>query len=296
MPRLILLLLVLYALWYGWQYVKSRPPGERKRVIWVWGSVALVVICSILVATGRLHWIAAALAALIPMGQALLRWLPRVFPVLKFMQKKGFAPSTLRTRGLEVTFNLATGETRGRVFEGPFDGHELEALSEEQLREQFAWFQNNDRQSALLLRTYMLKRGFSGFDTAGSERESSSPSRGDLSRGLSDSGAGTRRQPRRYRRGSQAPDPEASPGPGRQRLPGGEDQCCQGYIGQLSGVRYHHYPPAGAPGPASDDRDSSARSRRRDPVATHRTAGQYSTGNPPAGSHRSDRARHPAKS
>ncbi len=72
-----------------------------------------------------------------------------------------------------MTFNLGTGETRGEVFAGPFAEQRLEDLSEQQLREQFAWFQNqNDRQSALLLRTYMLKRGFR-FD--GQEREQEAP-------------------------------------------------------------------------------------------------------------------------
>ncbi|MFA5493406.1 MAG: molecular chaperone DnaJ [Porticoccaceae bacterium] len=167
MPRLLLLVLALLALWYGWQYLHSRSPQERKRLLWVWGSVALMLITLLLVGTGRMHWVGAAIAAVIPLIKVIGSIGFRALPLLQWWQRKSGKPSTLRTRGLEVTFNFATGETTGTLFEGPYQGSDLNTLDEGKLREQLAFFQQRDRQSTLLLRAYLLRRGFADGSAAG---------------------------------------------------------------------------------------------------------------------------------
>jgi len=161
MPRLILILLIALGIWYGWQYIKSKPPGERKRLLWVLGSSGLLIICVLLVATGRMHWVGVALAALIPLAKSLTYWTLRIFPFLRLMGNR-MGPSTISTRGLKVTFNFATGEASGEIYSGPYTGRKLTELDADQLKEQMAFFQNNDRQSSLLLQAYMLRKGMGG--------------------------------------------------------------------------------------------------------------------------------------
>lgn len=166
MPRLILLAVVAFLIWYGWQYLKSRSPGERRRLVWKWGSLALVAVAVVLVATGRIHWIGAAIAALIPALRGLVIWLPKLLPVATLLGRK-FGPSTVRTQGLKVTFDFSSGHAEGEIFKGPSAGKPLSELDETQLKEQLAYFQSSDRQSAMLLQAYMVKRGMGGFSQRG---------------------------------------------------------------------------------------------------------------------------------
>lgn len=162
MPRILLLLLVLFAAWYGWRRLLAMSPQARRRATWVWGSAALVVIALLLVGTGRMHWVGAALAATIPLLKFGLSMLVRALPLLGMWQRK-HGPSRVKTQGVEITFNLATGEMDGELFTGPFAGQRLSSLDEGQLRQQFDHFQASDRQSALILRAYLLRRGFAGY-------------------------------------------------------------------------------------------------------------------------------------
>ncbi|MGD9660442.1 MAG: molecular chaperone DnaJ [Porticoccaceae bacterium] len=183
MPRLILLLMIGLAFWYGWQYLKAKPPGERRRLLWVYGTSALLIASVLLVATGRMHWLGIAIAALIPLFKTIALWLPRLIPLARILGKN-VGPSTFTTRGLTITFNLGTGETSGEIFTGPHAGQPLGGLTEAQLKEQLAFFQLNDRQSSLLLQAYMLRKGFGGF-TDGDKREGKSDSQA-MSQGMTE--------------------------------------------------------------------------------------------------------------
>ena len=166
MARLILLAVAVFAIWYGWQSIKSRPPNERRRLLWQWGSLVLVLVALVLVATGRIHWVGAAIAALIPLFRALLVWLPKLLPVAGLLGRK-FGPSTIRTQGLKATFDFASGHADGEIFTGPHQGSNLSELDKSALKEQLAFFQANDRQSAMLLQAYLMKRGMGGHTQSG---------------------------------------------------------------------------------------------------------------------------------
>jgi len=164
-----LILLLALAVWYGWQYVKSKPPGARKRLYWVFGSSALLIVAVLLLATGRMHWVGVALAALIPLVKVIANWLPRLLPLMLVVGKR-MKPSTLKTSGLVVTFDFAKGTAFGQILTGPHANRELDQLSEEQLQEQLAFFQRSDRQSALL-QAYMLRKGYSRAGQTGSSAQ-----------------------------------------------------------------------------------------------------------------------------
>jgi hypothetical protein len=162
MARILLLLLVAFALWYGWRELISRPPGERRRLLWRWGSLTLAVVALLLMATGRIHWVGALIAALLAGFQVALRWAPRILPLAALLGQK-FGPSTIKTSGLKVTFNFSNGEAEGEITAGPHAGRALSSLSEGELKAQLTYFQASDKQSALLLQAYLVRRGMGGF-------------------------------------------------------------------------------------------------------------------------------------
>jgi len=163
MPRILLLVLIILAFWYGWQHLKTRSPEQRKRTLWVWGSALLLIIAVVLVASGRMHWVGAAIAAAIPLIKVMLSLGLRALPLLRLWQGRTGRPSRIRTRGMELTVNLATGEMDGVLFSGPHAGAMIASLDEQQLRAQLDFFRREDFQSAMLLRAYLARRGFSGL-------------------------------------------------------------------------------------------------------------------------------------
>lgn len=106
-------------------------------------GLALAVFLFLL-ATGRLHWLFAAVAAAIPL---FLRMLPllRYVPLLKNVYRKyqnkqaGAAggtqgqSSSVRSRFIRMTLNHDSGDVDGEVLEGQFSGKHLQELSLQQL-------------------------------------------------------------------------------------------------------------------------------------------------------------------
>ncbi|WIO73196.1 DnaJ domain-containing protein [Porticoccaceae bacterium LTM1] len=87
MPRIILLLIALFLAWYWWFTLKKLPPAERKRFMWrsvFWGVLGIVIV---LIATGRIHWIAAVITAAIPAFKFLFNTAVRVLPFLGFLKR-----------------------------------------------------------------------------------------------------------------------------------------------------------------------------------------------------------------
>ena len=82
MARLILLLAALFAAYYWWLRYKKSPPGKRRGLLLrsaFWTLLGLLVILAV---TGRMHWIAVAVAAVIPVFKGLLAIALRVLPFL----------------------------------------------------------------------------------------------------------------------------------------------------------------------------------------------------------------------
>lgn len=171
MPRLILLLLIALGIWYGWQYLKSRPPHRRKRLLWVVGTSVVLIASVLLVAMGRMHWLGIAVAAIIPLLKSLSYWLPRAWPLLKHLGAK-MEPATFTAPGIKLVFHPGNGTLGGGILAGPLSGRALESLSAEQLQQQLAFFQTNDRKSARLLQAYMLKNGLGGNENSDGKSES----------------------------------------------------------------------------------------------------------------------------
>lgn len=76
---LVLFALIALGSWYWWQ----AQPAERRRSA-SWKIVLLLVTLGLLylAITGRMHWLGALIALVLPLLQKLLPWLLRLFPVL----------------------------------------------------------------------------------------------------------------------------------------------------------------------------------------------------------------------
>ncbi len=175
MSRLLILLIVGFFLWYAWQQIQKLPSEKRAATLLRWGGLFLVIVSLLLVATGRLHWIGAAVAALIPVAGKLLSVALRLLPMVGAWQRArgSSTPSRIKTRGLDITIDFRSGRISGQVLSGPHAGKQLTDMSESELREQLAFFRQQDMQSALLLNAYLKQVGQSGFSDDSSQQERS---------------------------------------------------------------------------------------------------------------------------
>lgn len=163
--RLILLLLLIGLVLWGLHWFRRTPPHQvaatlRKAALY--GGIGLLLV---LVVTGRLNPIFAALAAAVPVILRLVnlvRLLPMVQQILQSLgligvpgSATGGQGSSMRTRFLDMTLDLNTGRMDGIVREGPMTGQRLSDLTLDQVLSLLALCRAQDQQSATLLETYL---------------------------------------------------------------------------------------------------------------------------------------------
>ncbi|MGB2041330.1 MAG: DnaJ domain-containing protein [Porticoccaceae bacterium] len=165
MPKLLLLIAIATAIWYWWSLFKRRTGDQRRPFLWrsaFWGILGLSVF---LVATGRMHWLGAGLAALIPIGKGLLALSMRALPFINILSRFKTTPSQFRTRSLVVEINFANRQMNGEILQGDFAGQRLSQLSPEALQQFSAWLKETDRESYVLLQAYLLRSGSSQYSS-----------------------------------------------------------------------------------------------------------------------------------
>ena len=139
MPRLVILIAVLFLAWLAIRWFIRTPPEQVRSTLKqaaLWG-IAIIFIG--LAATGRLHWLAAVGAAVLPFAQrifGLLRFLPLAKNLYGRYQatKSAQAPKTgqssiVETRFLRMTLDHDSGDMDGEVLEGAFEDRLLSQLS-----------------------------------------------------------------------------------------------------------------------------------------------------------------------
>lgn len=193
MSRLIILIAVALLAWLLVRWFVRTPPKQvvatAKRAALVAGLGVLVLLA----VTGRLNWLVAAGAASLPFlrrGFMLFRYLPMVRGLFGGAARPpgagtghGFdrhsAPfSTLETRFLRVSLDIATGNLDGEVLEGAYEGQFLSRMPLDQLLSLLGTCQVEDPRSAALLNAY-LDRHHAGWRAQagpqGGQRERSTP-------------------------------------------------------------------------------------------------------------------------
>lgn len=87
MARIAVLLAITILGFLLWQELKKPTPERRRQLLLRGGFFALIGIILILAATGRVHWIMAAIAAALPFIKVLFGLLLRGLPFLQTWQK-----------------------------------------------------------------------------------------------------------------------------------------------------------------------------------------------------------------
>lgn len=140
-------------------YILYQPDRETLRRYWrsilLWGGGTLLVL---LVVTGRLHWLFAALAA----AYAGLRRLLPLWPLLSTLRRRFGRTGPRQTgdpelprRHVNLWVDPDTGVPDGDVLQGAWRGWRLSRLSLEQCLEVLALCERQDGASAALVRAYL---------------------------------------------------------------------------------------------------------------------------------------------
>lgn len=145
-------------------YRKQKPAVKKQLAIRyaIYGSVGLVLVLAL---TGHLHWLSAAVTALVA---AIVRFLPmaaRLFPVFAhlYQQKKSTNTSsgnssTVQSDYLKVVLDHDSESMSGEVIAGPQAGKSLSELSIAQLKELLIHYQQNDSDSFQLLCAFVQRQ------------------------------------------------------------------------------------------------------------------------------------------
>ena len=135
MMYLILTLFVgLCALaWY--QKLKKLEDTKKKPFLWKTGFTLILLSVIFLTVTGRLHWIGAAITAVIPILAFLFRWSRRIFPLLKIFGGIKQKPSQFKTKTLQISLNFSTMAISGKILKGKFAEKNLEDLNSSEFEE-----------------------------------------------------------------------------------------------------------------------------------------------------------------
>jgi hypothetical protein len=162
MPRILLLVAIIFSLWYWWRVFKSLPSEKRRPFLWRTAFWSVLGFSVLLVASGRMHWLGAGLAVLVPLAKGAFALGLRALPFLQILSRFKTSPSQFRTKSLLVQVNFSTREMDGEILQGEFTGKRLSELSQEQLQAFAESLKETDRESYLLLQTYLLRSNRGG--------------------------------------------------------------------------------------------------------------------------------------
>ena len=157
MPRFILLLLVLLVLIYLLFRFKRLDEVKKKKLIISILITLSVGLLAVLVLTGRLSWLIAAIGALLPLVPRVARFFlgvwPTILPYFKRYQQN--RQSTMTTIFIHLQIDLLSGEFRGEVLKGQFQGQKLQDMALEQVLLLLDECKQEDPESAALLIAYL---------------------------------------------------------------------------------------------------------------------------------------------
>ncbi|GGC01168.1 hypothetical protein GCM10011352_29110 [Marinobacterium zhoushanense] len=159
--------LVLFALiaGCGWLWLRRQPPQERTRAGAKLAFLLILLGLLFLAITGRLHWLGALIALLLPLAQRilplflrLLPWVQRGAQSYRRRQSSSGGHSHVRSRMIAMSLAHDSGSMEGEVLEGSLRGRQLSSLSKEEFLQLLRECRSSDRDSARLLETYLDKR------------------------------------------------------------------------------------------------------------------------------------------
>mgnify|MGYP001626683066 FL=1 len=179
MIRLLLLVAIIFSIWYWWTTVTRLPQEKRRAFLWRSAFWLVLGASVMLVATGRMHWLGAGLAVLVPVLKGAFAVGLRALPLLQMLSRFKTSPSQFRTKSLAVEVNFSTRHMDGEVLDGEFAGRRLSELSADEAQVLSDSLRETDRESYVLLQAYLVRNGRGGDEQ--SQQDSSSTRFSDLS-------------------------------------------------------------------------------------------------------------------
>ena len=176
-PIALILLCLLLLGWFLWLKTKSAAQQRKANLMLLLGVLFAAIFY--LTVTGKLHWVGALVAMLLPFARRLLPLLPfagKLFRHYQANKKSSGNRSEVSSRILKMNLEHDSGSLDGIVLEGPLQGRQLGSLSEAEFIQLLTFCRQKDPQSARLLETYLDKRFGDSWrtdDTAGPESEPS---------------------------------------------------------------------------------------------------------------------------
>ena len=163
MGRLFVLLALGLAAWIIYQRISAMPQQQRKSAYLKLGVGLLVAVVVIGVVTGRMHWLGAAITALLVGATRLLPVVAQLFPIFQRLRQQQAAAaasgkSAVETELLKMTLDHETGDLGGEVLEGEFQGRQLDDMDQAELERLLAFCRSRDVDSARLLESYLQRR------------------------------------------------------------------------------------------------------------------------------------------
>jgi DnaJ domain len=162
LPRLLFAVLIVAAIILALRWFARTPPKKLAPALRRTAYGTGIAVLIFLVASGRLNWLYALIASLIPVVyrlSGLLALIP-LWQRLKSHTAASSAPgrgrtSTVQTRYLRMSLDHDSGTMMGEVLAGRFQGLPLEQLSLQELLSLLAECEQNDAQSATVLQAYL---------------------------------------------------------------------------------------------------------------------------------------------
>jgi len=92
MYQLLIIIFIILA-FLAIRHIRQQPSEIRSRLQWRYGLYALLGLAILLVMGGKLHWIAGAIAATLPLAQRFFPLIIRAIPFLKRKKNEGHTSS-----------------------------------------------------------------------------------------------------------------------------------------------------------------------------------------------------------
>lgn len=160
MLRVVFILLILALLFYLSVLFRRLNFAQRNKLIKRLAIFCVLGIVVLLVLSGRVNFIFAAIAALLPVIPRLFRFIMGAWPALMpyFKRYRQNHLSSMQSRFIQLQINIITGELQGEVLAGEYKGQLLQKMTKEALLSLLEQCKQQDAESAALLIAFLDAR------------------------------------------------------------------------------------------------------------------------------------------
>lgn len=157
--KLLLLIAVIFLVFGCFNKYRKLPPAQRRSLllkILIFGLAGALLLG---VLTGRMHWVGAVIAVLLPLIKFGAHTVMRLLPI--WMHKSGGVAS-FKTEHMDVQIAVQTGQMKGTVLKGPCAGKAIEDLCKDDLTELENFYRDRDMKSYYLIKFARRGQTFAG--------------------------------------------------------------------------------------------------------------------------------------